>query len=290
MAIEVIPSSAPIGAEIRGVNLAHELDEETFQQIRDALHRHSVIVIRDQSITIPKQRAFASRFGPTEYRSGSYTVPGYTDVVCVSNILNEEGKPIGLIDAGRVWHTDSHFEPKPSMYSALYAVEVPFDDDGQPLGPTLFASTANAYDRLSDDMKARLEPLRAENSITQVFNVLHSRGFATKRPPLNEQQKSRVTVHKVIRTHPYTGRKCIYVSEGHTSHILDIPEDESRQLIDDLQKHILGDDSAIYRHRWAEGDLLMWDNCSSQHFAIGDYQLPKRRLMYRVSVAGEQTY
>ena len=290
MALDVIPSSAPIGAEIRGVTISAGVDDATFAQIRDALHRHSVIVLRQQWMTIPQQRAFAQRFGPTEYRSGKAMVPGYTDVVCVSNILNEDGQPIGLIDAGRVWHTDSHFEPKPSMYSALHAVEVPHDANGEPLGPTLFVSTADAYDRLSPEMKERLAPLEGENSIVNVYNKLHARGLATKRPPLNEQQKSLVNVHKVIRTHPFTGRKCLYVSEGHTARILGLPEAESDALIQELHEHIVGDESRIYRHRWAEGDLLMWDNCSAQHFAIGDYALPLRRLMYRVSVAGEATF
>ena len=112
---------------------------------------------------------------------------------------------------------------------------------------------------------------------------------ATKRAPVTPD-KNRIAVHPVIRTHPLSGRKCIYVSEGHTSHILDMDPEESRALIAELQQHIIGDEEGIYRHRWAEGDLVMWDNCSAQHYAIGDYSLPKRRLMYRISVAGEATY
>lgn len=288
MSIEVIPTGAPIGAEVRGVNIAKGVDDATFKAVQDALHAHSVIVLRNQTLTIPKQRAFAARFGMLEERA-MHTVPGYKDVVCVSNVLDEAGKPIGLIDAGRIWHTDSHFIPKPSMYSMLYAVEVPQDEDGRPLGPTLFASSARAYDRLSPAMKERLAPLRAEHSIAAVYDRLHAKGFATKRAPLTPE-KNRVADHPVIRTHPITGRKCIYVSEGHTSHIIGIDKEESDRLIEQLQDEIIGDEAEIYRHAWAEGDLVIWDNCSAQHYAIGDYALPKRRVMYRVSVAGEATF
>ncbi len=286
--MKVIPANAPLGAEIRGVNIAREMDDATFGKIRDALHQYSVIVIRDQLLTIPRERAFASRFGVPEYRARSQ-VPGYTDVVCVSNILDEAGKPIGMIDAGRIWHTDSHFQQKPSMYSALYAVEVPHDEQGDPLGPTLFASTARAYDRLDGAMKERLQGLRAENTVETVLNRLAAKGLATKREPL-KPGSNLIATHPVIRTHPYTGKKCIYVSEGHTARILDIPEDESAQLIADLQAEIIGDESEIYRHAWAEGDFVIWDNCSVQHYALANYALPARRLMYRISVAGEVTY
>lgn len=287
MGLTIVPHGR-VGAEIHGVDLAQGIDDATFDRIRDALHQYSVIVIRDQTLTIPKQRAFAMRFGEPEYR-GLFTVPGYTDVVCVSNILDEAGKPIGLIDAGRIWHSDSHFEPKPSMYSLLYAVEVPQDEDGNPLGPTLFVSTADAYDRLSDEQKRRLDGLQGENSIANVYDVLQAKGFATKRGAL-DPAKNRVAVHPVIRTHPYTGRKCIYVSEGHTSHILNLPREEGRRMIAELQELCIGEDAEVYRHRWAEGDLIIWDNCSAQHFAIGDYAPTQRRLMYRISVAGQETF
>ena len=148
--INVVPSSAPLGAEIQGVDLGANPGPASIQAIKDALHKYKVVVLRKQAITPDQQIAFSANFGTLEpHVLPQYLVPGYKDLVRVSNVLDDEGQPIGMIDAGRVWHSDGHFLAKPNMYSMLCALEVPHDDAGNPLGATQFANSANAYQRLA---------------------------------------------------------------------------------------------------------------------------------------------
>ena len=281
----IVPSDAPLGAEVRGVDVAAGPDDATVQRVKDALHRYKVIVLRNQSITPEQQIAFCSRFGRLEpHVLPQYLVPGYRDLVRVSNVLGDDGQPIGMIDAGRVWHSDGQFLEKPNMYSMLYALEVPRDDSGQPLGATQFASTAYAYAQLPPVMRERLQGLRGVNSLAGVYASLKRANVASKRAPLTEAQKQEV-VHPLVRTHPVTGEKCLYVSKAATLRIVGLPEAESDALIDELSDWCVRE-GTIYSHRWQVGDLLLWDNCSSQHLAIGDYALPQRRLMHRTTVGG----
>jgi len=286
MAVTVVPSGKPVGAEVQGVDIAAGVDAATFEQVRDALHEHGVVCLRGQRIAPAQQLEFCGRFGRFEpHAVPKYLVPGQRDLLCVSNILDDGGQPIGLIDAGRVWHTDGHFDERPNMYSMLYALEVPRDDTGRTLGSTWFVSTAAAYDRLPQPLRLRLQGLEADNSLAAVYQALERIHAAGKRAPLSDERQSKVVTHPVVRTHPVTGRKCVYVSAAATLRIRDIPEDESRSLIDHLQAVCIAEEM-IYRHRWEVGDLLMWDNCSTQHYAVGDYALPQRRLMHRTTIEG----
>jgi taurine dioxygenase len=287
--VEVVPGAAPLGAEIRGVDLAAGFTAAAVQRIRDALHRYKVVVLRDQHITPDTQIEFCSHFGRLEpHVVPQFLVPGYKELVRVSNVLDEEGKPIGLVDAGRSWHTDGHFLDKPNMYSMLYALEIPHDDAGRPLGATRFASTAYAYAQLPEDMKKRIAGLRGVNSLATVYERMHGANAARNRPPLTEEQKKEVS-HPVARTHPATGEKCIYVSRAATSRIEGLSQEESDSLIGLLADWCVRDET-VYQHEWRVGDLLMWDNCGAQHLAVGDYALPKRRVLHRTTVGGQAPF
>lgn len=288
-ALDVIPSSTPLGAEIKGVDIGACVGDATIAQVRDALHKYKVVVLRNQEITPEQQIAFSSRFGQLEpHVLPQYLVPGYKELVRVSNVLDDAGQPVGLVDAGRIWHTDGHFLEKPNMYSMLYAIEVPHGDNGEPLGATKFANTAYAYAQLPEVMKQRLQGLWSVNSLAAVYASMHGVNAAKNRPPLTEAQKREV-MHPVVRTHPATTEKCIYVSKAATMRIIDLPEQESDALIDELSAWCVRDE-VTYVHRWQVGDLLMWDNCASQHLAVGDYQLPRRRLLHRTTVGGTATF
>ena len=284
--MEIIPAAGlPLGADIRGIDLSRQSDAATAAAVKSALHAHQVVVVRDQRLTPEQQIEFCRQIGPLEpHVLPQYLVPGYPDLVRVSNILDDAGQPIGMIDAGRVWHSDGAFQSKPNMYSMLYAIEVPHNEAGRSLGATLFASTAHAYDTLPDAMKRRIAELKAVNSLAAVYESLRRINVAGKRAPLTEAQKREV-VHPVVRTHPDTGGKCIYVSQAATLRIEGLPEDESRALIDLLSAWCVRDEK-VYRHRWQVGDLLLWDNCSTQHLAVGDYDGTQRRLMHRTTVGG----
>ena len=172
---------------------------------------------------------------------------------------------------------------QPSRCSLLYAVEIPFEK-GVALGDTLFVNTSAAYEALPDDMKARLARLKAQHSYTARYQRMQKGGL---RDELDEDQKKAVpeVVHPVVRTHPSTGRKCLYVNEGFTVGIVGMPKDESDALLAGLYDHVT-DPRFMYRHQWQVGDLLMWDNCSTQHNAVANYAPHQRRHMRRTTVRG----
>jgi taurine dioxygenase len=269
--------SEHVGAEISGVNLAADLSDGTFERIEDAYNHYSVMVFRDQQLTPEQQIAFARRFGELEISPRTeFALPGYPEILVLSNII-ENGKPIGNADAGRTWHTDMSYTKTPPRGSLLYAREIPIAN-GRALGDTIFASAAAAFESLSPDKQASLLGLRA----------IH-RGSAKKYAPgsrLGDLIKDIPDVeHPVIRTHPITGRKAIYVREGECVGICGMPDEQSLPLIKELADMVTRPEFC-YRHRWSLGDLLMWDNSMTQHLATSDYQLPLRRLMHRVTVNG----
>ena len=276
-------SAAPLGAEVTGLDLANPLDDATFRAIENLFHERGVIVFRDQRLTEEEHIAFSRRLGDLEIHVATECLkPGYPQILVVSNIV-ENGRAIGLADAGQYWHSDLSYIANPSRCSLLYALEVPVRD-GVVLGETLFASAAYAYDTLPEPMKARLE---GRTAIHRYGDRYKKQQAAGGRGALSEEQLKKVPEvrHPIFRAHPVTGRKVVFVNEGFTALIEGIPEDESAAILPELYAHIVRPET-LYRHQWRAGDLLMWDNCLTQHRAIRDYELPLRRLMHRTTVAG----
>jgi taurine dioxygenase len=274
--MQIEPLSKHVGAEIKGVDVA-ALSDGAFEKVEDAYNRYSVLVFRDQKLTPEQHIAFARRFGDLEISPRTqFALPGHPEVLVLSNII-ENGRPIGNADAGRTWHTDMSYTKTPPRGSILYAREIPIEN-GRALGDTVFSSAAAAFESLPANRRASLVGLRA----------IH-RGSAKKYAPgskLGDLVKDIPDVeHPVIRTHPVTGRKAIYVREGECVAIPGMPDDESLTLIKELGEMVTRAEFC-YRHNWRLGDLLMWDNSMTQHLAISDYALPLRRLMHRVTVNG----
>jgi taurine dioxygenase len=275
---------APLGAEILGVDLSKGVNEGGAQEIKQAFADHSVIVFRNQHISEDQHIEFSKLFGTLEVHVGTrYLHPKHPEIRINSNII-ENGKPIGATDAGQYWHTDLSYMANPSKCSLLYALEVPHRDD-KPVGDTCFVSAILAYDALPHDVKRRITGKKAIHSYEYRYHKLTDAG--QKRPELTPEQKAKApdVVHPVVITHEETGKNCLYVNEGFTTRILDIPDAESRELLDFLFEHVKRSDF-MYRHKWRVGDLLMWDNMSTQHFAVADYALPLRRRMQRTTVMG----
>jgi taurine dioxygenase len=275
--LQIRPASEHVGAEITDVNLAAGLPNGAFEKIEDAYNRYSLLIFRDQELSPEQQIAFARRFGELEISPRTqFALPGYPEILVLSNII-ENGKPIGNADAGRTWHTDMSYTKTPPRGSLLYAREIPIQN-GRALGDTVFASAAAAFESLPKQEQASLLGLRA----------IH-RGSAKKYAPgskLADMVKDIPDVeHPIIRTHPATGRKAIYVSEGECVGIRGMADEDSLPLIKMLAELVTRPEFC-YRHQWRVGDLLMWDNAATQHLAISDYQLPLRRLMHRVTVNG----
>lgn len=281
---------APLGAEISGLDLSQDVDDETFQEIEKIFHERSVIWFRDQKLTPEQHVRFSQHFGTVEVPTNKqYALAGHPEVYVVSNIV-ENDRNIGNADAGRVWHTDSSYMKVPSRGSLLYAIEVPRDDAGEPLGATLFASMTAAYDALPDVMKQRVEGLEALHNYTAQYErrLAKLKAQGGQREELTDELRAKVpdVVHPVVRPHPLTGKKCVYVNAAFVIRILGMPDEEGMQLRDALIAHSTAP-RFVYRHRWAPGDLLIWDNSATQHLAIADYALPQRRLMYRTTVKGQ---
>lgn len=286
MKAEIRPFDTAIGAEVVGADLARPLDEATHRTVEDAWNRHSVLVFRGQKITEEQHIAFSLRFGALEeHVLYQYLHPNHAEIFIVSNVKDESGRHVGAYDAGRYWHTDLSYMAAPSRGSILYAIEIPHADDGTVLGDTLWSSTAAAYDGLSDAMKKRIENLKAEFSLENRHRKLIADGDTAA--ALDDRHKKRAppVVHKVVRTHPVTGRRCIYVNEGQTARILGVPEAESRELLTMLWAECTRPEY-VYRHRWRVGDVVMWDNIPTQHLAICDYALPQRRYLQRTTLRG----
>jgi taurine dioxygenase len=284
-----------LGAQISGVDLSKTLDDDTFAQFAKAFFDNEVVFLRNQKITPEQHVAFTRRFGTLEQHVRKESrLERNPEILIVSNVLDEQGNAIGTQDAGRFWHSDLSYKKEPSMLSALYALEVPVKD-GRVLGNTSFASTTAAYEALPDETRRRLSGLK---------NVHSYRYYRTKNIEAQKQERARggrvIQEHvlteeqlksvpdvetPVVRTHPVTKRKGLFINEAHTSHVVGLPVEESEKLLSQLYQHITKPEF-IYTHEWQAGDLLLWDNAAVQHKATFDYDLPLRRLMYRTTVRG----
>jgi alpha-ketoglutarate-dependent taurine dioxygenase len=267
------PLSPALGAEIVGVDLRREIDDQTFAQVLAAWHDSLVILLREQELSEEDEVRFAERFGPPAVIHTKQFVRNHPAVMLISNI-REDGKPIGALPDGEMhFHTDQCHQERPAMASMLYAIEVP-----RVGGNTLFANGYRAYETLPAEIKRRIDGRKA-------LNAYDYGSAATKRGTrLGDGVPS--YVHPVVRTHPATGRKALYVNRLMTVRIEGMPPRESDELLDFLFDHQERREF-IYEHVWRPGDLLMWDNRCTLH-ARTDFSADERRLMRRVTILGER--
>ena len=271
----VAPLAPTIGAVIEGVSLADDVDDELFHQLNQALLEWKVLFFRDQQISGAQHAAFAHRWGPLEahpFIRVTVDQPDETPEV----VRFEKGPKLGGYE--NVWHSDVTWRERPSLGSVLRAIEVP--DVG---GDTLWADMAAAYDGLSDAIKERIEGLEAEHDWLYTFGLGMD---AATRDALRVDFPA--VRHPVVRTHPETGRKTLYVNRAFTQHIVGMDEDESRALLDFLYIQA-GFAEYQCRFRWQPGDVAFWDNRSTQHYATSDY-FPQRRVMERITVIGDKPF
>lgn len=273
-------AGAPLGAEVLGLDLSRPLDDADFARVHRAHLDHGLLVFREQRITPEQQIAFSRRFGPLQIHVlKQFLLAGHPEIFIISNI-KENGQPIGLGDAGKFWHSDLSYKEFPSLGSMLLAQELP--EEG---GDTLFASQQLAYETLPAELRQAIEGKRAAHSYTARYADEVFAGV--RRPTLTEAQLAEVkaVVHPVVRTHPESGRKGLFVNENFTTHILDVPEDESRQILAELFAHSARPEF-IYRHRWQEHDMVFWDNRALIHLATGCPGHLRRR-MHRTTIQGD---
>jgi taurine dioxygenase len=286
MATNIRAHDNKIGYEIKNVDLSQQMDDDTLAIIVQAFEACGVVVIRNQQISPEQQISFSKRLGDlTRYMIDDYLLPGHPEIFVVSNIV-ENGRPIGLEDAGSQWHSDMCFAPNPPSGSLLYALEVP-TLDGLAFGDTRFSSMQDAFDALPEPLQKKIVNLRVVNSYSryaaQKKLMKMAKGSMQQDAPKFDVPPD--IAQPLVRQHPKTGRNCLYLSEGLSVEIVGLPAEEGQALIQQLLTHAT-QPRFMYRHSWRPGDLVIWDNYSSIHKATVDYALPLRRLMYRTTLAG----
>ncbi|MDB5364385.1 MAG: TauD/TfdA family dioxygenase [Rhodospirillales bacterium] len=271
-----------LGTEILDLDLADDLDDATAATLQRLLGLRGLLVFRDQAKLTPERHVEISRrFGGLEVHvQKRYHHQAHPEILIVSNVV-ENGAPIGLADAGKYWHSDLSYLAEPSLGSLLHAQELPTDGSGD----TLFADTRASYDALDAATKRRLVGLSAEHSY-----VARNNAQAAVNPDrrIDESTAAKVppVLHPVVRAHPLTKRPALFVNEGFTTRIVDLPDAESRALLDRLFAHSI-EPRFLYRHQWRAHDLVFWDNRSTMHLATG-CPANERRTLFRTTVRGDR--
>ncbi|MSO74237.1 MAG: taurine dioxygenase [Alphaproteobacteria bacterium] len=271
MEVELIAGA--LGAIVTSVDLRHPLDDQTIAEIRAAWLENLVIFFRDQELTPSEFLSFARRFGALDQYPFVKGIEGYPEIIQVAKIEHER------INFGGIWHSDTTYLELPPMAAMLLAREVP------PVGgDTLFANMYLAYDALSVGMKRLLDGLVGISTSAKA-DVSRTREDRIKDSPTDQARKSFEAAHPVVRTHPETRRKALYVNIAHTARIKDMTEEESAGLLQYLFQHQVRPEFTC-RFSWKPGSLAFWDNRAAQHNPINDYH-GHRRVMHRISLAGD---
>lgn len=272
----VEPLSGAVGAQVSGLDLAKPLDEATVSALRIAFNENHVLFFRDQALSPAEQIAFGRQFG--ELGSHPY-VEANTDFPEVLDVVTE---PSDRANFGGGWHSDVTFLERPDLGSILYAIEVPAVG-----GDTLFASQQAAYDELSETMKSMIGPLVAIHTAgRQYAGTGYSRQSTAMITKDSAKAAASETEHPVVRTHPETGRKALFVNRAFVSSIKGMHRQESDALLDFLYRHAIKERFTC-RFRWEPGSVAMWDNRSVQHYALHDYKGQWRR-MRRITIQGDR--
>lgn len=280
---DVRPFAEKVGAEIVGLDLSRPLNDADFARVYQAHLDYHVVVFRDQHITPQQQIDFSRRFGVLQIHVlKQFLLANHPEILIVSNIV-ENGQPVGLGDAGKYWHSDLSYKELPSLGSMLYAQELPSEG-----GDTLFADMHLAWNTLPEHLRKAVEGRNAVHSYTSRYS--HGHNADNWRPTLSAEQLAQVAVvsHPIVRTHPENGRKALFVSEGFTTHIVGLPEDESQAILAELYAHSVRPEG-VYRHKWQENDMVFWDNRSLIHLAGGTPDHLRRRL-HRTTIQGDAPF
>ena len=285
----LIASGKSLGARVEGLDLSQPLSDETFNQLEQALGNYGVLSYPGQTLTSLQLKNFAERFGRLEVNVANlYQEPGLPEVMILSNMV-ENGKPLGLSDAGQDWHTDMSYSSMIAFTNVLYGIEIPHRN-GEPLGNTEFCNMHAAYDDLPDDLKTRLDGMTITHDFAKFWDKMRMEKGST-RPPLTPAQRAAKppVSHPVFLTHPITGNKVLYANPGYAMRINELPQDESERVLNFLFDHQL-QAKYQYKHRWQVGDVLMWDNMGTLHNAVPDYRPDEHRYIKRCQVMANRYF
>ena len=288
--MKVISSGDSLGATLEGLDLARPLEREALDGVLEALGKYGVVRFPSQRLTGQQLRDFSAQLGDLEINVGSagYQEPGVPEVMILSNIV-ENGRPIGLADAGQGWHTDMSYSRMVAFANVLYGIKIP-RRNGDTLGATQFANMQAAYADLPADVKRTLEGKTVLHDFEKFWEMMR-REKGSKRPALTEaQRKAKPPVsHPVFLTHPLTGKRVLYANPGYAVRINELPQKESDEMLDFLFGHQL-QPKYIYTYRWTENDVLVWEDIGTIHNAVADYRPDEHRLVKRCQVMANRYF
>jgi taurine dioxygenase len=287
--ISLEASGEILGATVHGLDLAQPLGDAEFRHILQSLGQYGVLRFPNQRLEPAALRDFSQRFGSIQGSvTGQFAQPGVPEVGILSNVV-ENGRPIGLADAGQDWHTDMSYNQTIGFLNVLYAVKVP-RRNGRVLGATAFADMAAAYDDLLSDLKERLRDATATHDFNKFWDMMRRRP-GSERAPLSEEQRRRrpPSVHPLFMSHPLSGRRVLYCNPGYAIRINELDPAESERVLELLFAHQL-QPRYRYVHTWSEGDVLMWDHIRTIHMAVADYSPDEQRLMLRCQVMADRVF
>jgi taurine dioxygenase len=290
MMMKIIPSGQALGARIEDIDLAESLTDSDLRALLRALGQHGVLCFPNQTFGTPALAAFARRFGDLEVNVANlFHEPDFPEIMILSNQMRPDGKPVGLNDAGQGWHTDMSYSREIALANVLHAQAVPMRN-GKSVGETQFRNMHAAYDELPDDLKHTLEGRTATHDFEKFWEVMRQRPGSRRAPLTEEQKRKKPPVSQpLVRVHPLTGRRILYANPGYTMWIDGMDKQESGAILDYLFRHQERADF-LYAHRWAVGDVLMWDNIGTVHNAVADYGADEPRYMRRVQVMATKDY
>ena len=288
--MKVIPSGEALGASIEGLDLRKALQKEELDGVIRALGKHGVVRFPRQTLTGRELRDFSAQLGDLEINvaSHAYQEPGVPEVMILSNIV-ENGRPIGLADAGQGWHTDMSYSRMVAFANVLYGIKIP-RRDGKVLGATQFSNMHAAYEDLPADVKRKLEGKTVLHDFEKFWEMMRQEK-GSKRPPLTDaQRKAKPPVsHPVFLKHPLTGKRVLYANPGYAVRINELPQNESDEMLAFLFEHQLKP-KYIYTSRWEEGDVLVWEDIGTIHNAVADYGPHEHRLIKRCQVMANRYF
>lgn len=279
--VDVMPTGAAVGAEVRGIDFGN-LGDVVFATLKGALDEHLIVLIRDQPLSDDELIALGRRFGRLEPPGtsiiGKPFIDGYPDILVISNLVDNAGVPMGNLGAGEAsWHTDMSYRETPTSVAILHSLEIPPEG-----GNTYFANQYMAYETLPPDIKARIDGRLLVHDETYNSAGQIRKGFAEVTDP----RQTPGARHPIVRTHPDTGRKCLYLGRRRNGYIVGLPLEESEELLDFLWSHAT-QERFMWGHVWRPGDTLIWDNRCLLH-RRDSFDRSARRMMHRVQIAGER--
>jgi len=286
--MNIIESGKILGARVEGLDLSVPLTDAQFAQLEQALGKYGVLSYPQQTLTSIQLKQFSERFGKLEVNvANMYQDVGLPEVMILSNKV-ENGKPLGLSDAGQDWHTDMSYSKMIAFTNVLYGIEIPHRD-GEPLGNTEFCNMHAAYDDLPKSLKTQLAGMTITHNFEKFWEKM--RREKGQRPPLTDAQRAAKppVSHPIFMTHPITGKTVLYANPGYSMRINELPEAESDEILEFLFEHQL-QTKYQYRHRWSVGDVLMWDNMGTLHNAVPDYRPDEHRYIKRCQVMANRYF